>query len=139
MMRTSTDYIIVHCSATPPDMDIGVAEIRNWHTAKGWRDVGYHYVITRRGKVQVGRSYNAVGAHAKGFNNSSVGICLVGGVDSQGEPDANFTRAQYKELETLIYTLKDTYPRAAVLGHRDLPGVDKACPCFDVAPWWNDR
>lgn len=134
--RERTDFIAIHCAATPPSMDIGVPEIRNWHLAKGWRDIGYHYVIRRTGEVEVGRNLREPGAHVQGFNNVSVGICLVGGVDEDNEPEQNFTARQYDALLGLALQLKNTWPEAAVWGHRDFPNVDKACPSFDVRTWW---
>ena len=83
------DRIVVHCSATTPTMDIGVGTIRGWHVLeRGWSDVGYHFVITRDGEVQTGRPIERSGAHAKGFNKHSVGICYVGGLELQarGQP-----------------------------------------------------
>lgn len=120
-------------------MDIDADTIRKWHRDRGWRDIGYHHVIKRDGTLEIGRPPMAVGAHAKGFNQVSVGICLIGGIDVMGDPDANFTRAQYNRLEKLLRALKQAYPEAAVVGHRDLPGVNKACPSFDVKAWWANR
>ena len=135
-MRERTDYIVIHTAATPPSMDIGAKEIREWHLARGWSDIGYHWVIRRNGTVEPGRPVDAVGAHAKGFNKTSVGICLVGGLNADGEPDCNYTWVQWPELEALVIKMKAKYPDAAVLGHRDLPGVTKTCPVFDADAWW---
>ena len=140
-MRKITE-IIVHCSATPPEMDIGVAEIRKWHTdppaegGNGWSDIGYHYVIRRSGSVQRGRPLERVGAHAKegGHNQNSIGVCFVGGVDKGGKPDCNYTQWQWRSVEILIEDLLLRFPEAKVLGHRDVSS--KSCPCFDVAAWW---
>ena len=82
--RTATDYIAVHCAATPPKADIGVAAIDRWHRAKGWNGVGYHRVIRRDGTIEQGRPDEAVGAHVEGFNSTAVGICLAGGVAADG-------------------------------------------------------
>lgn len=133
-MRTRTELIVIHCSATKPAMDIGANEIRRWHKDRGWRDIGYHTVIRRDGTVEGGRPLDTVGAHAKGHNDRSVGICLVGGLDDAGKPDCNFTAAQWSALEGEVRDLLDSYPGAQVLGHRDLS--DKACPCFDASAWW---
>ena len=152
-MRLSTDYIVIHCSATSPEWDIGAAEIRDLHRGygqvttgpwvglmrNGWKDIGYHFVIRRNGKVETGRPQQAVGAHAFGHNNNSIGICLVGGTTAQCIAECNFTRAQWATLENLVYAQKDSWPNATVLGHRDLPGVNKACPSFDAASWWYNR
>lgn len=124
--------IIVHSSATNPDMQIGVEEIRQWHMAKGWSDVGYHYVIRRNGKVEKGRDLETAGAHVKGHNAQSIGICLVGGISESGKSEANFTIHQYIELAQLLNYLKHIYPTAEILGHKDVPEVSKDCPCFNV-------
>ncbi|QQQ17766.1 N-acetylmuramoyl-L-alanine amidase [Brevundimonas vitis] len=140
--------LVVHCSATPAARDIGVAEIRAMHKAKGWHDVGYHYVIRRDGRVEKGRPDEVTGAHVVGHNTGSLGICLVGGVKPDMTAETNFTPAQYASLETLLTTLSARYPKARICGHRDLspdrngdgkvtPGEwVKFCPTFDVAAWW---
>jgi N-acetylmuramoyl-L-alanine amidase len=138
------DYIIIHCSATKPDMDIGADTIRNWHVkGRGWRDIGYHYVIRRDGSLETGRDldrdgniFEEIGAHVRGYNKNSLGLCLVGGVDYKGKPDANFTRWQYNTLETLISDIQNSYPDAKVRGHRDFTNA-KACPSFDAEEWWH--
>lgn len=133
--RKLTEYIAVHASATQPKMDVGVKEIRQWHRAQGWTDIGYHYVIRRDGTLEVGRPEDVVGAHVSGFNSNSIGICLVGGVDSKLKAEDNFTAAQYAELALLLRKLKAKYPNAIIQGHRDFPKVKKDCPCFDVRKW----
>lgn len=128
--------LVVHCSATPPARDIGVAEIRKWHVeGNGWQDVGYHYIIRRDGRVEAGRSITRAGAHVSGHNAKTIGICLVGGVDAVNRPVANYTEDQWQSLALLITTLRERYPKAELKGHRDYPGVKKACPCFDVKTW----
>lgn len=147
-MGRHIDLIVVHCSATPPSMDIGANEIRKWHKAKGWRDIGYHNVIRRNGVLEHGRDLSLSGAHAKGFNKSSIGVCMAGGVDENGEAEDNFNPEQYATLRGYIDTMKNAFPDAATLGHRDL-SVDlnedgaitpdewmKECPCFDVKQWY---
>tara|TARA_R110002096_G_C14023982_1_gene670364 strand:+ start:43 stop:462 length:420 start_codon:yes stop_codon:yes gene_type:complete len=128
--------IIVHCSATKPSMDIGKKEINDWHVAKGWDGIGYHYVIRRNGVVSKGRDISKAGAHAKGHNFGSIGVCLVGGVDNEGIADDNFTIKQYNSLYQLIKFLFATFPAKELMGHRDLPNVNKSCPCFDVSAWY---
>lgn len=137
-VRRSTDFLVAHCSASPPNLDIGADEIRQWHKAKGWRDIGYHFVIRRNGKVEAGRPENLVGSHVQGHNSNSLGICLVGGVDAQQRPQNNFTAEQWASLQTLLMRLGQKYPRAKILGHRDFPQVAKACPCFDAIKWAAD-
>ena len=130
--RKRTDYIVIHCSATPPTMDIGAETIRGWHRARGWGDIGYHYVLRRNGVAEAGRPFDEVGAHAQGHNHNSVAICYVGGVDAQGNPEDNRTDNQKDGLRALVAMCRMLYPDAEVLGHRDLPGVAKACPSFDA-------
>lgn len=129
--------IVVHCSATPQDMDVGAAEIRSWHLRRGWSDIGYHYVIRRDGALEPGRPVDRAGAHVKGHNARSIGVCLVGGndADDRARAEFNFTRAQLATLERTLVGLLALYPDARVVGHRDLD-PRKACPCFDVAAWW---
>jgi len=135
-MRPQTNYIVVHCSATEPNQNIGVEEIRQWHMAHGWDDVGYHVVIRRTGKIEFGRQMDAVGAHVRGHNRESVGICMIGGLDSEGRPANTFTRQQFDALHEVLDVLLLAYPGAEILGHRDFPGVQKECPCFDVKDWF---
>lgn len=132
--RTVTKYLVVHCAATKPSMDIGLREIRQWHRQRGWLDIGYHFVIRRDGTVETGRPVNTIGAHVEGHNYESVGVCLVGGINTTGAPENNFTDSQFKTLRELLDKLKVDYPSAKIVGHRDLD-PNKACPSFDVASW----
>lgn len=124
------DKVIVHCADTKPRMDIGVDEIRQWHLARGWDDVGYHYVIRRGGVIEIGRDMELVGAHTLGHNTGSIGVCLVGGMDESGESDTNFTAEQYLSLLNLLKNMRAEFPNATYHGHREFS--DKDCPCFDV-------
>ena len=138
------DYIAIHCSATPATSDkVDANTIRGWHRKQGWRDIGYHYVITRQGEVQKGRPDNQPGAHEPRINRASLSVCLVGGSPPLGSDEHrkglgenNYTPAQWAALETLVKQLHAKHPRAEVLGHRDVPGVRKACPSFDARAWW---
>lgn len=134
-MRAATDYIVVHCSATPASMDIGALEIDGWHKDRGWSGIGYHFVIRRTGVIELGRDINVAGAHAKGYNGRSVAVCLVGGIDKMGQSVANFTDSQYAALDDLVATLARIYPLATTVGHRDLD-PQKDCPCFDVQKYF---
>lgn len=127
------DTIIVHCSATPPDMRVGADRIRQWHKERGWDDIGYHYVITRAGEIEQGRALEYVGAHTKGHNRRSIGICLIGGLDqeSRKNPEANFTLEQYKALKEKVTRIDNMLGRKlSVHGHKEF--ANKACPCFNV-------
>lgn len=135
--------IVVHCAATPPNFNEGVGWIRRLHKGKGWSDVGYHWVVTRSGRVQKGRDMSRQGAHVRGHNHYTIGICLMGGVDEYNEPENNFTAEQLLALHKLIKRLMenelfDVDKRKGVVGHRDFPGVNKACPCFDANRWWRE-
>lgn len=119
-------------------MDIGRADIDRWHRSRGWLGIGYHYVIRRDGELEMGRSHDVVGAHAKGHNSTSVGVCMVGGVgDLDATPrevsENNFTGAQWQTLDVLLRTLNDLYPHAQVIGHNEVSSKD--CPSFDVQLW----
>ena len=129
--------LIIHVTATPPSMVVGIDMIDSWHVAIGMDCVAYHYNIGRDGTIEEGRPLEKPGAHARGHNTHSIGICLEGGVkEDKKTPDSNFTRAQLKSLDKLLTELLERFPASEVFGHRDLPGVTKACPCFDVRAWW---
>ena len=131
------NYLVVHCSASKPSMFVDAAVIDRWHRARGFLKIGYHYVILRDGSVQKGRQDTEIGAHVEGHNTGSLGICLVGGLnDKTDKPENNFTPEQFSALSKLINQLLTVHPKAIVQGHRDFPDVHKACPCFDVKPWW---
>lgn len=123
--------IIIHCSATPENKDFTVDDIRSWHRQRGFNDIGYHYVIYRDGSVHKGRDEEFIGAHCKGHNSHSIGICYIGGL-SVGSlvPKDTRTIAQKASLSELVARLRAKYPNASVHGHREF--ANKACPCFDV-------
>jgi N-acetylmuramoyl-L-alanine amidase len=124
--------IIVHCSATPEGRDVKTETIKGWHVnERGWSDIGYHWVIELDGSVNKGRDETRPGAHAKGYNSESIGVCYVGGVDADMNPKDTRTDKQKISLHCLIAEdLKGRYPAAEVLGHRDLSS--KACPSYDA-------
>jgi N-acetylmuramoyl-L-alanine amidase len=118
-------------------MDIGAMVIRGWHKAKGWKDIGYHYVIRRDGEQEKGREDNVMGAHVRGHNSTSLGICLIGGTRAGGGSQYNFTNAQMGRLRDLVASLLAQHPGATVHGHNEF--AKKACPCFDVSVWFEDN
>ena len=132
------NLIVVHCTYSPPSMDIGAKEIRKWHVEeRGWTDIGYHYVITRGGAIENGRPLERPGAHVKGHNSNSIGIAWVGGMaDGSEKAEDNRTLEQNKAMVGLIKELQQKFPGAALIGHRDVKGVKKECPCFDVRKWF---
>lgn len=132
------DQVVIHCSATRPSQDIGRAEINEWHKARGWAGIGYHYVIRRNGLVENGRPVAQAGAHVEGHNATTIGVVLVGGLDEQGKPAPLYDARQLAALQGLLVRLKGEFPQAFekdTQGHRDFPGVAKACPSFDVRRW----
>lgn len=131
--RDKTDLIVVHCSATQPKASLDWKSIDQMHRQMGFITIGYHFVIKTDGTIQEGRPINSIGAHAVGYNDHSVGVCLIGGIDSRGRYKNNFTKEQMESLKKLLDWLWFVYPDSAVIGHRDLPNVKKECPCFDVA------
>lgn len=130
-MRTIT-LIILHCSATREGQSFGFEDCRRDHIRhRGFRDIGYHYYITRDGTVHRGRPLELVGAHCRNHNRYSIGICYEGGLDAEGRAKDTRTEAQKVSLSALVGELKERFPQALVVGHRELdPG--KECPCFEV-------
>ena len=126
----SIDQIIVHCSATREGQHVTVQQIRQSLLQRKFADIGYHYVIYLDGTVHKGRPLEKAGAHCKGHNAHSIGICYVGGLDRNGNPKDTRTAAQKAALLSLIRELRQRFPRATVHGHREFAA--KACPCFDA-------
>lgn len=127
------NLLIIHCTATRPSQDIGAADVNNWHIQRGWREIGYHFVIRRNGVVEQGRNVNKQGAHAKGYNRKSIGIAMVGGVDDNLNPENNFTQAQWASLRTMVAKYQSQYEGIKVIGHNEVSA--KACPSFNVQTW----
>lgn len=125
------DMIVVHCSATRSNHPFTVEMLIRSH-AECFGFTGYHYYITRDGRITQTRHLQLAGAHARGYNARSVGVCYEGGLDEHGNPADTRTAEQRKSLLTLLRKLKRDYPQARILGHRDLPNVAKECPCFDA-------
>jgi N-acetylmuramoyl-L-alanine amidase len=128
-------YLVVHCSATAPTLDIGVQEIDLQHRQRGSFMIGYHFVIRRNGRMEIGRDVTQPGAHAPRYNQCSIGICVVGGSDAKGDEQNNFTPAQLSTLHLLLTDLRVKFPRAEIIGYRDLPRTVSTSPSFDVIPW----
>lgn len=143
--RDYTDLIVIHCADTKPSMDhVNEDEIREWHLARGWSDAGYNIVIPRKamddqhGLIEIARPLDAQGAHVAGYNHRALGICLVGGMSEDGQPEDNFTDDQYAALETAVLFSLAYAPQSRIIGHRELdPG--KTCPNFDAVAWAEAR
>lgn len=123
--------IIIHCSATPEGRDVRPEEIRRWHLARGFSDIGYHFVVTLDGTIHLGRPLSKAGAHCVGHNAISVGVCYVGGCDSKMRPADTRTPEQSRALRALVVMLQHYFPGATVHGHREFAA--KACPSFDIS------
>ena len=139
------NLIVVHCSATPEGKDFTVNDIDRWHRARGFKKIGYHYVVYRDGTVHPGRAENEVGAHVSGYNNNSIGVCYIGGLTADGKKAKDTrTTAQKRGLLNLLIKLRKKYLDAKIVGHRDLsPDLNhdgkiepnewvKECPSFDA-------
>ena len=124
------DKIILHCSATPEGKHFTVADIDRWHRERGWKGIGYHYVIYLDGSIHKGRPEEIIGAHCSGQNAYSIGICYIGGLDAFGKAKDTRTPVQRKALRELVSDLKTRYPAATVHGHNEF--AKKDCPCFNV-------
>jgi len=123
--------IIIHCTATREGDDISVDTIRRWHLARGWSDIGYHYVIDIKGNINAGRTIELIGAHTKGQNKYSIGIAYVGGVEADGKtPKDTRTKAQKDAIIRLVKKLKGCYPDVTIHGHNEFS--NKACPSYNV-------
>lgn len=144
-MRLLTE-IIVHCAATRQSWmstsgtTAKVKEIKRWHIANGWSDIGYHYIIDRNGVVATGRALSKVGSHVAGRNANTVGICLIGGhgADASDAFLKNYTASQDKALRELIDKIRLENPSiTAVSGHNEFS--NKACPGFNVKRWYAQK
>lgn len=130
-MRTIT-LIIIHCSATPEGKSLSAEACRQDHILhRGFRDIGYHFYITRDGEIHRGRALEKIGAHCRNHNAHSIGVCYEGGLDANGKPKDTRTLEQKGALLALLRELKRQFPKALVVGHRDLNPM-KGCPCFDA-------
>ena len=120
--------LIVHCSGTPDNREVTVDEIRQWHLKRGWSDIGYHYLVCRDGTIRPGRRATRIGAHCKGQNKDSIGVCLIG--------RDTFTNKQLDSLQKLYDILKNIF-EIQIYGHKDFTNK-KTCPNFNVKEMIND-
>lgn len=124
------DRIILHSTATPEGRDVDAETITRWHKNKGWSTIGYHYVVKLDGTIENGRSVHDIGAHARGYNRTSIGVVYVGGCDDEMQPKDTRTVEQCMALANLLEALLDLYPNATLHGHNEF--AQKACPSFNV-------
>ena len=134
----SINEIIIHCSATREGQDIPVETIKKWHTeGRGWTDIGYHFYIELDGAIKKGRDIDKSGAHCKGHNRNSIGVCYCGGVESDGKtPKDTRTEIQKESLLHVLKTLMAMYPLATIYSHNEF--ANKACPSFDATKEYED-
>lgn len=137
-------YLIIHCSATKSNTNYSVYQLEREHQRRGFYTAGYHYYIRRSGEIHPLREHDEVGAHCRGYNRQSLGICYEGGLDTRGGYADTRTWEQKESLRRLLWMLHRLYPNAKIVGHRDLSkdrnqdGLitpdewEKACPCFDA-------
>lgn len=129
--KRKINKIILHCAATPEGKDFTVDTIRKWHLARGFNDIGYHFVIYRDGTIHEGRPLDKAGAHTTGYNSYSIGICYIGGCAKDGRtPKDTRTPEQKLAMYQLLHDLLEIYPKAEVSGH--YCWAKKACPSFKM-------
>lgn len=145
--------IVIHCSANRPGSSMDARGIDRVHKARGWKGIGYHFVILEDGTIERGRPLEQIGAHVSGHNSNTIGICYIGGLDESGEPADTRTDEQKDALLWLLTSLRKYLPgggKLTIKGHRDYsPDLNKngiieyfefikACPCFDVSEEYAD-
>ena len=136
MSADSIRFLVLHCSASRCDQDYSVEQLRRDHKARGFYDIGYHFYIRKDGTMTQHRKLLEVGAHARPYNRCSIGICYEGGLDEKGKPCNTITPQQFERIQELLAVLKRLFPKAKIVGHRDLPGTTpKECPCLDAGSW----
>ena len=123
--KSNIQYLVVHCSDT--DNNFSTIDIHKLHLSFGWNGIGYHKIIEKDGRIVDGRPLYWMGAHVKGFNNVSLGVCLIGKND--------FTRDQFSSLKKLLLEWSSEFPNAKIIGHRDITQTNKTCPNFNVKSW----
>ena len=131
LVSKNIKLLVVHCSDTQDRKNFTAVDIHNMHLKFGWDGIGYHKVIERSGKIQNGRPEYWVGAHVKGKNSISLGVCLIG--------RHKFTVKQFNSLERVLKKWKSFYPQAEIVGHVDTGNTNKTCPNFDVKNWIKDK
>ena len=129
--------IVIHCSATRSDRPYSVEDLNATGIAK-WGQASYHWYVLRNGNIIPILPESVRGAHARGYNRCSIGICYEGGINTKGKNDDTRTPQQKAALYELLKSLHRDYPQARIIGHRELPNVRKDCPCFDASAEYAD-
>ena len=135
MSADSIRFLVLHCSATRRNQDYSVEQLRRDHKARGFYDIGYHFYIRKDGTMTQHHKLLEVGAHARPYNRCSIGICYKVWHE-HGKACNTMTAEQETRLVDLFRNLKTLFPKAKIVGHRDLPGTTpKECPGFDAGSW----
>ena len=127
LQKEDIKFLVVHCSDTENNANLKAIDIHKMHLQFGWEGIGYHKIILRSGKIENGRPEYWIGAHVKGLNTVSLGVCMIG--------RNNFLDVQYEALKLVLKEWKQKYPNAIIKGHRDATKTSKTCPNFDVINW----
>ena len=122
--------IFIHYSETKAGKHVTIDDINTWHRQRGFTKIGYHFVIYLDGSVHKGRDISEIGAHCEGNNTTSIGICYIGGLDTNGKSKDTRTDVQKSSLVKLVAELKKQFPDATIHGHNEFSNKD--CPGFDV-------
>ena len=128
---------MVHCSATRSDRNFSVENLISTGVAK-YGQASYHWFVQRNGNIVPILPESVRGAHARGYNRCSIGICYEGGINTKGKNDDTRTPQQKASLYELLKQLHRDYPKARIIGHRELPHVAKDCPCFTASSEYAD-
>ena len=131
LTEKNISLLVVHCSDTENNKKISAIDIHKMHLSFGWDGIGYHKIIQRSGKIENGRPEFWVGAHVKGKNDISLGVCLIG--------KNSFTKKKFISIERVLKKWKVKYPNSKIIGHRDDENTKKTCPNFDVKKWSKNR
>ena len=131
LISSNIKLLVVHCSDTDDNENLIAADIHKMHLNFGWDGIGYHKIIRKSGMIENGRPEYWMGAHVKGKNNISLGVCLIG--------RNKFTKKQFISLEKVLRKWKTLYPKAQIVGHRDTGNTNKTCPNFDVKTWIKEK
>ena len=134
--------IFVHCTAGPQNQTIQAIQ-NYWKNVNKWKDPGYHYIIKPDGEIVPLQPEEKPSNGVAGYNSTAINVCYIGGVDSKGKAIDNRTDAQKASLRLILTQLKNRYPNAEIMGHRDIWGSDpkkwkKMCPCFDAKTEYAD-
>ena len=133
--KRKIEYLVVHCTATLPTAEVS-SILKYWRKILGWKNPGYHYIIDQSGMTHQLLEEHGIANGAQGFNHNGIHISYIGGVDRHNNSLDTRTPEQKSEMYYLLTMLMDKYRGAQLLGHCDLPGVAKDCPCFDVWDWY---